>query len=919
MSGGFFRIMHCVSVKFDFGCWICTDSYLVEFQGTSAEQDTRFSNKQAKLLKTQKFAPELEHLVDMAKVKMDVMKPWIANRVTELLGFEDEVLINFIYGLLDGKVVNGKEIQISLTGFMEKNTTKFMKELWTLLLSAQKNASGVPQQFLDAKEAETRKKKEEADQLAIEIGKRRERENKELEHDVSKKMDSGAEPKGTSTAVESKLLRERPEYGRKADEKNGVKERRSYWYQPGNICQWTFNITLWSAGIQYLLDAVMHPLHPCEDRVLGRSAKQVQPLEVTQNGKLGACHGHQRALFHPESGGHRILDAGPGHFRCLPGDGGSRSPVRRHKSRSPVRRHRSRSPDGRRRSRSPDGRRRSRSPGGRRRSRSPDGRRRSQSPDIRRRSRSPDRRRRSRSPDSRRRSPFYRRRQSPLPDRRRRSPTPPARRRRSPSPPARRRRLPSPLPRSPSATSRSAGSPSPVRRGGLPSPAKRPSVPSSVGRESASPSPRGRKNGLPSPPAGRRRSLTPAGRSDSESPSQVKRRGPPKRGSASPVRRRRSPSPSPSRDKRGGSISPVTRRGRSPLPVSEKSQSPVRNRSPIPARQRPSSPSHRLSPPPARSTSPARDRSLKRRNQRSPSTSRQDALSPVTCKSPDRRKRRSPSHSRSLSRSPSSTPVRRRSLSPTSRISRRERSPGQQPDERNKEDTDHKSKSSNKISVRSPESGKQKESLKKLEEVGGNRGHVKEHERKSERISRRRSPDARISPARRTHILEDKRQSDPSNVKEIEQVEKANHRDLDENFSSDSEGSRRHRTKDKKRKHKRSEREEVSSDNDESYDSEVEHRKEAKRRRKEEKKSRKEEKKRRREERRRRREGRRAEKSRLKNRDYSDTSEGEPEPDLGDEAHPKNGKEEDSDPKKLEIELRNKALESLKAKKGAGQ
>lgn len=55
--------------------------------------------------------------------------------------------------------VNGKEVQIQLTGFMEKNTVKFMKELWTLLISAQKNASGVPQQFLDAKEEEIRKKK----------------------------------------------------------------------------------------------------------------------------------------------------------------------------------------------------------------------------------------------------------------------------------------------------------------------------------------------------------------------------------------------------------------------------------------------------------------------------------------------------------------------------------------------------------------------------------------------------------------------------------------------------------------------------------------------------------------------------------------------------------------------------------------
>jgi serine/arginine repetitive matrix protein 1 len=131
----------------------------------------------------------------MRKVQMEVLKPWIATRVTELLGFEDEVLINFIFGLLDAKVsfsflfysafsdspsvllffsltantlvvpqlvlqeVDGKQIQIQLTGFMEKNTAKFMRELWGLLLSAQQNASGVPQQFLDAKAEEIIKKK----------------------------------------------------------------------------------------------------------------------------------------------------------------------------------------------------------------------------------------------------------------------------------------------------------------------------------------------------------------------------------------------------------------------------------------------------------------------------------------------------------------------------------------------------------------------------------------------------------------------------------------------------------------------------------------------------------------------------------------------------------------------------------------
>lgn len=36
---------------------------IVILQGTSADQDTRFSNKHAKLMKSQKFAAELENLV----------------------------------------------------------------------------------------------------------------------------------------------------------------------------------------------------------------------------------------------------------------------------------------------------------------------------------------------------------------------------------------------------------------------------------------------------------------------------------------------------------------------------------------------------------------------------------------------------------------------------------------------------------------------------------------------------------------------------------------------------------------------------------------------------------------------------------------------------------------------------------------
>ena len=37
----------------------------------------------------------------MRKVNLQVMKPWIVKRVVELVGFEDEVVIEYAMGLLE--------------------------------------------------------------------------------------------------------------------------------------------------------------------------------------------------------------------------------------------------------------------------------------------------------------------------------------------------------------------------------------------------------------------------------------------------------------------------------------------------------------------------------------------------------------------------------------------------------------------------------------------------------------------------------------------------------------------------------------------------------------------------------------------------------------------------------------------------
>jgi hypothetical protein len=47
-----------------------------------------------------------------------------------------------------------KSLQIQLTGFLDKDTAPFCKDLWKLLLSAQDSPQGVPKELLEAKKQE---------------------------------------------------------------------------------------------------------------------------------------------------------------------------------------------------------------------------------------------------------------------------------------------------------------------------------------------------------------------------------------------------------------------------------------------------------------------------------------------------------------------------------------------------------------------------------------------------------------------------------------------------------------------------------------------------------------------------------------------------------------------------------------------
>jgi serine/arginine repetitive matrix protein 1 len=77
------------------------------YRGISASHgDSRFAGKEARqiaaLAAQGKFPPSFAQRVDVRRVALDVVRPWIADKTRALLGFEDDVVCEYAMGMLEG-------------------------------------------------------------------------------------------------------------------------------------------------------------------------------------------------------------------------------------------------------------------------------------------------------------------------------------------------------------------------------------------------------------------------------------------------------------------------------------------------------------------------------------------------------------------------------------------------------------------------------------------------------------------------------------------------------------------------------------------------------------------------------------------------------------------------------------------------
>lgn len=205
------------------------------YKGVSASQDSRFSNKESALLRKLKFPAQFETKVDMTKVELSVIKPWIARRITELLGFEDDVVLEYAAGMLEEeRWPDPKKVQIQLMGFLEEKTAEFMAELWELLRSAQESPGGVPKRFVEEKKEELRRKREEGEKVVREARERAQRAAAEGDRKDEKRKsrwDAGAPQDSPATNVEQPDTRP-PRYGERKDRDSHRLPPRDDYHRP---------------------------------------------------------------------------------------------------------------------------------------------------------------------------------------------------------------------------------------------------------------------------------------------------------------------------------------------------------------------------------------------------------------------------------------------------------------------------------------------------------------------------------------------------------------------------------------------------------------------------------------------------------------------------------------------------------------
>ena len=104
------------------------------FRGTNKEQDGRWESVDDALLRSVELPAICSAALDWPKVHLPPVKAWVHRRLTEILGFEDEIVIGLVCAYLDEpEGVDPRRLLLQLGGFLEGEAAPFVEHLWIRL------------------------------------------------------------------------------------------------------------------------------------------------------------------------------------------------------------------------------------------------------------------------------------------------------------------------------------------------------------------------------------------------------------------------------------------------------------------------------------------------------------------------------------------------------------------------------------------------------------------------------------------------------------------------------------------------------------------------------------------------------------------------------------------------------------------
>ena len=169
------------------------NKHYMSSSGVSYQQDPFLRNKQKKLFASRSWPNDFSEKVDISRVSIESLRPWVEKRVNQLLGTEDEIVYEYCIAQLEAfdpveKTIDPREVQINLEGFLgEEKAAVFMKELWNLMLSAQVHPLGVPQQLIEQQRLAEEEKKRVVVELKREVERKKETMRREQEESILKR------------------------------------------------------------------------------------------------------------------------------------------------------------------------------------------------------------------------------------------------------------------------------------------------------------------------------------------------------------------------------------------------------------------------------------------------------------------------------------------------------------------------------------------------------------------------------------------------------------------------------------------------------------------------------------------------------------------------------------------------------------